>query len=948
MLVGRDDELERLSDLIAQVRSGSGSVAILEGPAGIGKTALLAEASQRARGCGCWVLRAAGAELEREYAFGVIRQLFASIVGSGPESRRLLEGAAALAAVPLGLVAASADGAADTADAQAAAMHGLYWLTANLSERAPLVLVVDDAHWADATSLRFVLYLARRIEDLPALLLVARRAVAEHGARELLAQLGAQAGVTWLRPAPLSEPEVGRLLAEKGLRQADERFVGACHHASGGNPFLLGELLAELEAEGASGSEADAARVAGVAPEAIVRWVWARLVSVGQSAVELAFAYAVLGGEASLSDAAALAGLAPSAAAAATDALVGAHVLTAEPAYEFVHPLVRSAVYEALPPAKRASAHAEAARLIADRGMPAARVAAHLLATDPGRDAWAVEVLRDAALEARSSGATESAITYLERACKEAQPRGQRAELLLELGETRLHAGIAGATEQIRQALEMQTDPRRRAEVWLVLGRAFFSTGEDAAAREALRQGLAELPDGGDDLLLELRGWYIAVAREDPGLSPVGRSRLRARVRALLNDDAPGRTRTERALLAVLAQQSALSGKRSRGQVAALARHALADGALSEDGDMGPYGSACQALWVAGELDLAIAELDRAIESSQRRGWQVAFGWFSVFRGMARYLCGDLVAAIADLESASNLHTAEYARGRPVTRAFFGLCLLERDDIPRAADALTLAGDEELSQSQPLISYLYALARLHTAQGKPREALNTLLDCRQRVRRMHEPNPAANLPWRSDAALLATRLGEQDLAAQLVAEDLRLAREFGAPHAVGVALRAAGLIKGGNSGLEQLADAVAILDQSGFKLELARTLIEQGAALRRAGQRREARQPLSRGLDLAATCGALALTRRARDELLAAGARPRRERLRGLDALTASELRVARMAADGMSNREIAQALFITIRTVTTHLGHAYQKLDIVGREQLADKLGVEAGTTPA
>jgi DNA-binding CsgD family transcriptional regulator len=261
---------------------------------------------------------------------------------------------------------------------------------------------------------------------------------------------------------------------------------------------------------------------------------------------------------------------------------------------------------------------------------------------------------------------------------------------------------------------------------------------------------------------------------------------------------------------------------------------------------------------------------------------------------------------------------------------------------------LTPPEDEELSETQPLISYLYALAHLHTAQGKPREGLNTLLECEQRVRRMNEPNPAENLPWRSDAALLAARLGEQDRAAELAAEDLRLAQAFGAPHALGVALRAAGLVDGGSSGLERLGEAVAVLDGSGFKLELARTLIEQGAALRRLGQRREARQPLSRGLDLAVSSGALALSKRARDELLAAGARPRRERLRGVDALTAGELRVARMAADGMSNREIAQALFITIRTVTTHLGHAYQKLDIAGREDLAEKLSGELAAARA
>jgi hypothetical protein len=424
------------------------------------------------------------------------------------------------------------------------------------------------------------------------------------------------------------------------MRDVDVRFVRACLHASGGNPFLLGELLAELDAEGANGSEGDAARVAAVAPEAIVRWVSARLASLGDRALELAFAYAVLGRDASLSDAAVLAGLEPARGAAVADALVGAHILSADAAHGFVHPLVRDAVYEALPPGRRATAHAEAARLIADRGVPAARVASHLLAGGPGRDSWAVEVLRAAAREASANGAAESTVTYLERALKEAKRRGARAELLLELGEAQLRAGMPGASERIREALELHADPRRRAEICLMLGRALFYTGADVAACEALRQGLAELPDGDDDVSLELRGWYIAVAREDPKLSPDRRRRLRARMRALVDDDALGGTRIERALLAASAQQSALSGERSRDHVAGLARRALAEGALLADGDIGPYASACQALWVAGELDSAIAQLDRAIESSQRRGWQLAFGWFSMFRGMARYRRG--------------------------------------------------------------------------------------------------------------------------------------------------------------------------------------------------------------------------------------------------------------------------------------------------------------------
>jgi predicted ATPase len=168
LLLGRDREVARMDDLLDGARAGRGAVAVLEGAAGIGKTALAKEAGRRAELAGLTVLRASGAPLERQYPFGVVRQAFAHVVARAPEQAELFEGAAALARVPLGL---RGGGPVD----DGAAMHGLYWLTVNHTERGPLVLAVDDAHWADETSLRFVIYLARRVHDLPVLLLVAAR-----------------------------------------------------------------------------------------------------------------------------------------------------------------------------------------------------------------------------------------------------------------------------------------------------------------------------------------------------------------------------------------------------------------------------------------------------------------------------------------------------------------------------------------------------------------------------------------------------------------------------------------------------------------------------------------------------------------------------------------------------------------------------------------------------
>jgi DNA-binding CsgD family transcriptional regulator len=650
----------------------------------------------------------------------------------------------------------------------------------------------------------------------------------------------------------------------------------------------------------------------------------------------------VLGPDSSLKDVTSVGDLDPASAAEAADALVGAHILAVGRGYTFVHPVVQAAVYDGLRPTSRARAHAAAARLSAERGAALPVVAAHLLACDHGDDAWVVEVLRTAAREANASGAPLSSVDYLERALAEAQPREVRAELLLELGAAQLQAGLPGAAEHIRGALELQSDPRRRPRILVMLGRALFSTGDYTRAREALRRGLAELPHGEDDLPLELSGWSIALAHNEPRSSAATRDRMPA----LLDRDAPGRTRTERLLLVQLAYEAARSGARPHDQVANLARRALADGALLDDSAadiMGPYGGACSALLYAGELDAAIAELGRGIELSQRQGSRVAFGRLSRMRGIAHYLRGELLEALADLESARSAHSDGYEHGLPETIAFIALCMIERSETTQAAAVLVLPGDGDQWREQPsFVSYRYALGRLKATQGALQDGLEILLECEQLVRATNSRNPAVNLPWRCDAALLAARTGAEDRAEELIAEEVRLARAFGAPHALGIALRAAGLIAGGSRGLERLAEAAAALEGSGVDLELARSLTDLGASLRRAGRRRDARAPLRRGLDMATRCGAIALARRAREELVAAGAKPRRERLSGVAALTASELRVAQMAAQGLTNRQIAQALFITMRTVSAHLGHAYSKLDISDRAQLSAVLSVE------
>ena len=269
--------------------------------------------------------------------------------------------------------------------------------------------------------------------------------------------------------------------------------------------------------------------------------------------------------------------------------------------------------------------------------------------------------------------------------------------------------------------------------------------------------------------------------------------------------------------------------------------------------------------------------------------------------------------------------------------------MVERADVEACRAFLAGHGiEEDLATVSMASRLLYSRGHLRLAAGDPAGALRDFEQIRGREQRSGLQTAA--VPTRASAALAHAQLGEHDRARELAQEELERARVWGTPSALSFALRAAGIVAGGDGGIELLRQAAAAVEHSPARYERARSLTEYGAALRRAGRRRDAREPLREALELADRCGALRTAARAREELLASGARPRRTALSGADALTPSERRVSRLAADGLSNRDIAQALFVTVRTVEGHLTQAYTKLDITRREQLAPALESPAG----
>jgi DNA-binding CsgD family transcriptional regulator len=947
-LLEREAEVRRLEALIADTSAGGASVLVIEGPSGIGKSALLEQAVRIAERAGMRVLTARGTEFERDFAWGVARQLLERPLLAAGRRESLLGGAARHAASALGL-ARPDEPAVD--DPGFVATHGLYWLCVNLAAEQPLLIAVDDVHWADASSLRWLAYLARRLAGLPMLLALTARPAEPGSEHAVVSEIASEAGAEVMRPAVLTPAAVARLVRSRLSELAEEEFCAACHRTTGGNPFLVHELLAALAANRVEPTAAEAQRVAELGGEAISHSVLVRLKALPDGAARLAGALAVLGADAELRHTAALAGLDAEAAGDAADALAAVELIRVRRPLEFVHPIVAAAIYSNIPRAQRALMHRQAARLLADEGASPDHVAAQLVQSEPFSDPWAVEALRRAAANALERGAPGTAVAYLRRALLEPPSYDCRPIVLRELGSAELQAGDltreATATQpctvaHLEEAVELTAEPRERARITLELGEALWALQQHSPAISVFERGIAEAAETAPELATVLDARLAATALLDLQTAPLALRRLAAL------GELEGRSAPERALLGARAFAALLEGKPAD-VVAALATRPLGGKeSLEEQTSPGALMHAAQALTCVDKLDDAERFYSQTIADARARGavrpLTVALCW----RSHLLFRRGALADAEADAREALDIASAlGWKDDLPATRAFLADALAARGDLATALELLRPhLGAEEMPDYIGWNYLVYSRGCVRAALGDARQGLGDLLACGRRQARWQTSNPAL-IPWRSAAALVHAALGMRDEARTLVDDELTSARRFGAPRALGIALRATALVVGGDQGVGLLREAVGVLERSPAQLELARALTDLGAALRRQRQRAAAREPLRRALDLAHRGGAAPLAEQARIELLATGARPRRLVLTGLDALTASERRVAQMAADGRTNREIAEALFVTQRTIETHLSHVYRKLGITTRAELAQALAGEAPDHP-
>jgi DNA-binding CsgD family transcriptional regulator/Flp pilus assembly protein TadD len=927
-LVERELELEALEALLASARAGSGGAVVFEGPAGIGKSSLLA-AAQTAAAEDLRVVSARGGELERELPFGVVRQLLEPVVtASDAEEREALFAGAAELAKPV-LFALDVEAAGEPSFS---ALHGLYWLTINLADPQPLLVAVDDAHWADVASLRWLVYLARRLAGVPLALVLATRLAEPGPAQELLDELLGIPEVAILQPDGLSEQAITLLAAQLLAVEPDPSFVAACRRATGGNPFLLFELLRELDRRGIAPSRENAGLASQLSSQGVGRAVRSRLRRLPEDCTALARAVAVLGDPVEPALAAQLAGLDDDAASRATDALAEAVIFEPGRRLAFVHPLVRSSVYSELSSQERARNHEHAARLLRRAGETTDRIAVHLLASRPRGDGETLNTLRRAAKDASCRGAPDVAITYLQRALAEAASAEIEPELVHELGKAALSAGeLELAIEQLRRATRELVDAALRAEAANALGSALFLAHRPEEAMTDLTAVIDALPASQREQGLRLQATRWAAVR---GSVTIWRRLQETGERFVVTSRTP-RTIGERLQVAVAAYDAARAG--TAAEARELALQAFADGELLED--PGPESGG---FWVVPTvLLLAYADEDgervasAVIEWAKQHGSLPAFTMAARLRAYIYLRSGSLAEAEADATSAHE-HPGLPPGFPPYGSIALVNVLLLRGQLTEAAEVFARAVSEPAAAGH--IRYLQTRARLRAASQNPHQALEDLFACGRFEREWDIRTPAFST-WRADAAPLLAALDRDDEARALASEELERCRAFGAPAPLGASLRTLGLIERGDSGMGQLEQAVAHLQRSPARLEQALALLELGAAIRRAGRRADARKPLREALELARSCGADTLAARAHDELVAAGARPRRDPTESRTNLTASELRVARMAAEGMTNREIAQALFLTENTIETHLRSVFRKLDIGSRSQLARTL---------
>jgi DNA-binding CsgD family transcriptional regulator len=906
-LLERELELGAIDVFFDRLRAGRGGRLLIEGPAGIGKSAMLELAADRAGQLGMVCLWAEASEVASQVAFGVAR---AALGPLWPEPE---------------------DGARGSADL-GVLQRGVQVLL-DVAEGRGVLLCVDDVQWADGASQRWLALLAQRASGGPiGIALAARTGEREHEP-PLLGELLDSRRAIVVRPAALSEPAAAKVLAERLGPALDDALAGWCHEETGGNPYLLRALADALRQAGVPSGEGARAQLRELGARAISRSVTGRLERLDAEARRLVEACSVVGDVGDLALLAAIADVPSARAQDAVGRLVELDLLRSAEVLEPAHPLVGSSIRRQVSAQQREWLARRAADRLRGAGL-VQEAAARLVDLPPARDPIVARTLADAAQLAAGRGAGDVAATLLRRALAEPPPPDLELELRVALGRALLSVGDPDAVDVLRTVLADIPPGAQAVALAASLAMALNyarQTDDAVAVLDAARTGLG--PEDAD-LDEELEAMTLHYLTFDPA-TMVERRRRMARLGASRGVS----ELAHRMRLAELATDSLITAQPAS-ETVALAERALAGGMLISR-DNSAFSKAVLALAYAGRPGAARTHLNDAVATFRAQGDTVKIGFTLALHGEVGRLEGNMVAVESDTRTGLELLPRGELGPRWILRGLIE-SLVEQDRTAEAEEELR-AGEltGELPEVLPTPGLLYAHAKARIAAGAVALGLDTLLRAGEIAERLTLRDPIS-VPWRLAAAEAMLALGDRERAAELVGEHLTIAERTAIPEAVGAALRVKGLLEGRPA----LAQAVSLLDGGFAQLELARALVDLGAAVSEDDPR-EARELLRRGGELAEQLGAVTLATRARDLIVQAGGKPRRATRVGAQALTPAERRTARLAAEGMTNREIAETLVLSEKTIETHLAATFRKLGIRSRGQLAPVIAGAAPDSP-
>lgn len=927
MLLERDTEVARVEEALTAAAAGTPSLLLLTGPLGIGRTALLQRLPLLA-GEDVRVLRANAAPMEQDFAFGVVRQLFDSLLTGAPidSGGHRPPGHGDFTRVALADDALPLDECGSGTPSETV-LSGLRSLLADIGSEHPLLILVDDLQWVDAPSLHWLAYLVKRLHGLRIVLVCGLRDGDPRTHRPALLEITGAAHQV-LRPAPLSPGAVREMVLEQFGEPADEEFARACHEISAGNPLFLKSVLVALAAGGhrPTAGHSDAARRQ--RPAQLREWLAGRMRTQPKPVRDLAAAIAVLGDRGEPGLMARLAGLDTIGFAAALRALGQLGLLADGQEPRFVHRVVQDAVESSMTVAERERLHDAAAGLLHHNGSPDEQVAAQLMAVTASQHPWSVDLLRAAADTALRRGAPDMATRYLRRALLDASLSGEaRGRLLIDLATAERGFDPAACERHISQAIPLLTTPRHRAAAALRISPAIVGvippTALDLFHQVAEELGPASALEGSArDVALRLEARLYYAGYEDAAELAAAAERLSA-----LGEEPPLGSTAERELTAVLLDAAMITTRRPAPEIARLAARILEREPATADRTNSPLPLVAIAL-VAADSVRGIGSWPAPERHSPRQDVTAVDALVHAEQALMLLARGRAARAREPAERAMRLAGAHWPEaGILATVALTGVAL-ELDD-PELVEGLLDEAGRRRSANLPLTASLQLLKASQDARhGRWTGALDTLLACGRQLEGAGWRNPVL-FRWRPWAADIQHRLGDSRAALALAEEEHARAEAWGAPVALGRALRLKGRLLGGVRGTNLLRESADVLRASANELELARSLALLGRWLDGGA---EATALLREAGALAAACGAPWLVEQADQGRGTSVPRPE-------STLTPTERTVVSLAGGGLTNQEIAGRLGVTSRAVEKHLTHAYRKLDISGRRQLMEIL---------